>query len=147
MYPLDQFISKLCNLNPATPPRWGSMNAQQMVEHLALTLSMSNGRSKLACHTPAEKLPKAIAFLKSEQPMPRNVQPQGLTGLQPLKYSSINEAISAVREELELFYRHFEQEGVTEVHPVFGELDHELWKKFHHKHFVHHLTQFGLIGE
>lgn len=142
----DQFIDKLYTLDPAAQPSWGGMSAQQMVEHLGITLMISNGKIKLPCPTPAEKLPALLAFLKSDSPLPRNFQPPGLTVLQPVKYSSIAEAADKVRKEALLFHKHFGQPGIAEVHPVFGELDYEQWKHFHKKHFIHHMTQFGLLG-
>ena len=31
------------------------------------------------------------------------------------------------------------------VHPFFGELNYDYWKKFQVKHFTHHFKQFNLL--
>lgn len=145
MTTLDPFIEKLHTLDPATPPQWGGMNAQQMVEHLAFIVKISNGKIKLQCITPPERLPKTLAFLESDSPLPRNFQAPGLEQLPPLKHASISEAIEKLKQEVQLFNKHFGQENAVEIHPVFGPLDHQQWTRFHRKHFEHHLTQFGLM--
>ncbi len=56
-----EFLKKemlpLCKkLTPDTKPKWGVMNAQQMVEHLSETLRYANGKTKLPLHTAEEHL-------------------------------------------------------------------------------------------
>lgn len=139
------YLELLSRMHADAQPQWGRMNAQQMVEHLSLVMRISNGRMKVKQFSPPEKIGKLQAFLLSDQPLPREFKAPFIEDLPPLKNASIAEAVKELKEEIELFEAHFGKEEITEIHPVFGELDHERWKRFHHKHFVHHLSQFGLI--
>lgn len=143
---LSEYIDHLHRLDANAKPNWGSMNAQQMVEHLALLLRVSNGKIKSPQLTPPDKLERMRGFLFSEQPMPQNFKAPFIDDAQPLRTASIAAAISELQTELKDFDSHYSERGRTEIHPVFGALDHDGWKQFHSKHFTHHLTQFGLIG-
>jgi hydroxymethylglutaryl-CoA reductase len=118
-----------------------------MIEHLSLIVRVSNGKMRVKQVTPPEKIERLQAFLRSDQPLPREFKAPFIQDLPPLANSSIAEAIKELQEEIRHFEAHFGSDGVKEMHPVFGELDHESWIRFHHKHFTHHLSQFGLIKE
>jgi hydroxymethylglutaryl-CoA reductase len=63
-----------------------------------------------------------------------------------LKFTSLHLAIDDLLTQLKLFITVFtENEHKTVVHPFFGELDFEAWKKFQVKHFTHHFKQFDLL--
>ncbi len=144
----ETFQRLISRLTPETTPAWGRMTAQHMVEHLAQTIRMSNGKKQfLEVRIPPEQVPVRYAFLWSDQPLPRNIgaapaeQP-----LPPLRYASLPEATSALEEELSLFEAYFqEHRAATFIHPLFGALTYQDWVRFHQKHFTHHFTQFGLL--
>ena len=144
---INKFIAKLNLLKPDQKPLWGKMSAQHMVEHLILAVKMGNGKLKFECINPPEKLPTLKKFLMSSRPMPKGfvnpvIGPDNL----PLNYSSLEEAISKLKKEVEDYYHFFE--GNPEAKPVnatFGELSKDEWEHFHIKHFTHHLEQFGLL--
>lgn len=142
---LEKYIEQLRTLEPSAAPLWGSMNAQQMVEHLSIVTRVSNGKWKAKLLTPPEKLERFRTFLFSDQPMPQNFKAPFLDDSTPLRNSNINEAIIELEGELKDFHKHFEEAGRVETHPIFGELNYENWIHFHHKHFSHHLKQFGLM--
>ena len=118
-----------------------------MVEHLILALKMSNGKLKFGCINPTEKLPTLKKFLMSNRPMPKGfvnpvVGPDNL----PLNNSSLDEAKNKLEEEIEGYYRFFEEDpDAKPVNATFGELNKTEWDHFHKKHFTHHLEQFGLL--
>ena len=59
-----KLVSYLQQIDPVTPPRWGKMNLQQMVEHFAEdALRNANGRLKIEkIITPAENLERMRDF-------------------------------------------------------------------------------------
>ncbi|WP_334057130.1 DUF1569 domain-containing protein [Polaribacter sp. P097] len=64
----------------------------------------------------------------------------------PLKFNSLAEAIDDLDYQVQQFVMIFnKEEGRTVVHPFFGELDFDYWKKFQVKHFTHHFKQFDLL--
>jgi len=144
---INHFITKLNLLKPDQKPVWGKMSAQHMVEHLILAVKMGNGKLKFECINPPEKLPTLKNFLMSNRPMPKGfVNPViGQENL-PLNYSSLDEATSKIKEEVEDYYRFFEENpDAKPVNATFGELSKNEWDHFHKKHFTHHLGQFGLL--
>ena len=67
-------ISYLQRLNPSTPPKWGKMNVQQMIEHFAGD-AVRNASGKLKMErilTPPEKLQKVREFMMSDKPFKEN---------------------------------------------------------------------------
>ena len=144
---LNQYCSKLSLLNKDVKALWGKMCPQHMVEHLILAVKMSNGKLKLECINPPEKIPSLKRFLMSSRPMPKLfVNPVVGKDLRPLKYSSLEAAVEKLKNEIDVYVLFFENNpGAKPVNVTFGELNKEEWDVFHKKHFTHHLSQFGLL--
>jgi hypothetical protein len=144
---LDNFIKKLEGLKPDQKALWGKMTARHMVEHLIFTVQMSNGKLKVQCSNPPEKLVVLKNFLLSSRPFPKLfVNPVIGTELVILKYADIEEAEKKLKEELLDYNTCFIQNPDAKLtHMIFGELNKEEWDIVHRKHFTHHLAQFGLI--
>lgn len=68
---LEVFLEKLNDLTPDISPQWGSMNVQMMIEHLSNSLDLSVGQLETKLSIPEEYVPKALASLLSEKPMPK----------------------------------------------------------------------------
>ncbi len=143
----NKYLMLLNKLDPQQKPLWGKMTPQHMVEHLILAVQMSNGKLKLECSNQPDKILTLKRFLMSSRPMPKGfvnpvIGPDNL----PLNYSSLDEAKNKLEEEIEDYYRFFEENpDVRPVNVTFGELNKEEWDVFHKKHFTHHLSQFGLL--
>lgn len=136
-------------LTPETKPVFGQMDAQQMVEHLALALQIGNGKLKLELATPADKVERVKAIgLMSERPFQPGFKNVALPA-EPIPHihASLTDAISALYKELEDLHRLFTQNNTqTKLHNVFGELNYEEWLWFNYKHFMHHFSQFQLVS-
>lgn len=143
-------ISKALNaLEPSKQPVWGSMNPQQMIEHLALVVKGSY-RSKLTeINVPQEKADMMKqALIYSDAELPKNVKSSMYAdgNLPPLKHANIAEATNALVEEINNFYAHFSSpEVATTMNPFLGPLSQQEWETFHGKHFLHHFKQFELV--
>lgn len=144
---ITNFFQFLDKLNEDTKPLWGKMTPQHMVEHLILAVKTSNGKLKVECFNPPEKIPTLKKFLISSRPLPKEfVNPYIGPGLLPLEFGSLKEAIDNLKIEIEdyiSFFRNNPQALLTNL--TFGDLNIEEWEVFHRKHFTHHLLQFGLI--
>jgi oxepin-CoA hydrolase/3-oxo-5,6-dehydrosuberyl-CoA semialdehyde dehydrogenase len=58
---------------------------------------------------------------------------------------SLDEAIAEFRKEWAAFNAFFSKNpAATPANAVFGPLTEDEWRRFHFKHFVHHLSQFGV---
>lgn len=137
------------NLPADVMGKWGKMNAQQAVEHLAAFFNVSAGIIKFDLVTPAEHLPKYKEFLLSDKEFRENTKaPASVIGEEalPLQYESMEAALEKLAESITAFENYFKDEPLKKSqHPVFGELNFEEWVLLHHKHVTHHARQFGLL--
>lgn len=136
-------------LDPSTPPQWGKMNVQQMIEHYAGDgLRSANGRLKIEkIITPPDQLQRFREFLMSDKPFKENTK-NPLLGEEPgpLRYKTVQGAIGALQQELIYFFEVFEKDpGLITRNPFFGDLNFEQNVQLLYKHALHHLRQFGVI--
>ena len=143
----DDVRSKLLNLKEDTKPVFGQMNAQQMIEHLSAITQIANGNWNVDVFVSEEKSARRKPFLDSENELQMGFRASYLSdGPVPLKFNSLAEAIDDLDYQVQQFVMIFnKEEGRTVVHPFFGELDFDYWKKFQVKHFTHHFKQFDLL--
>lgn len=143
-----KLVSHLQQLKPATAPRWGNMNVQQMIEHLAIDgVMIANGhRNFEEIVTPPDKLHRIREFLMSDRPLKENSKNPLLPAEPlPLKFKTVAAAIGALHQELIYFFEVFEKNQQLQTrHPIFGDLDFEQNVQLLHKHALHHLRQFGV---
>lgn len=129
-------------------PLWGTLTPQHMVEHLAFTMEFSNGKRLMTLVIPEEKALKAKArLLDPEWQMPVGFKAPFMPAdsLPPLQFSSKAAAIDALLQQMNDFYDFYARNPeATSVHPYFGTLNQAEWEIMHHKHFGHHLRQFGV---
>lgn len=133
-----------------TPPRWGKMTLQQMVEHLSDMFRIASGRLQYpSLVTPQENLPKMLEFLLSEKPFRENtVNPLLPETPAPVRTGSMDEALAELGEEVQHFFAVFEANPhLTTLNPFFGSLNFEENVQLLHKHAGHHLRQFGVQPE
>lgn len=144
----EEFPVLLRGLKADTPALWGKMNAQQMIEHLYLVVSASNGRVTIDPQADEARLAyRKMRFFEKDTPMPRhfrvNFVPEEPN---PVQFVHIEDAKMKLFEQLQRFDDYFmEHPGITSVHPVFGALNYEEWVQNHARHIRHHLMQFGLV--
>lgn len=150
----QNFITKGCiplfdSLAGDAAGKWGKMNAQQMVEHVAGFFWVSSGKIKFDLVTPIEHLPKYREFLFSDKEFRENTKaPTTVIGEEalPLRYGTMEEALENLAKSIAAFENYFKEDAEKKtLHPVFGELNFEEWVLLHYKHVTHHLKQFGLL--
>ena len=100
------FISKeytalLKDLPGDAPGKWGKINGQQMVEHIAAFFEVSAGKIKFDLVTPVEHLPKYKEFLLSDKEFRENTKaPTSVISeeAQPLRYTNMPEALANLQQ-------------------------------------------------
>ncbi len=139
--------STLANLKTDAKPLFGKMKGQQMVEHLSIVTQIANGNWNVDIYVSDEKTARRKPFLNSDSELQIGFKAPFLSeDPTPLKFYSMEEAIDDLLKQVQFFEKVFtENPNRTVVHPFFGELDYEYWKKFQVKHFTHHFKQFGLV--
>jgi hypothetical protein len=143
-----RFIRYLQQLDPATLPKWGKMNVQQMVEHFNIdAVRVASGKTKFAeiLVSPAQ-LQKMHEFLVSDKPFKKELK-NPLLAEEPasLRFNTVQAAIGSLHEELIYFFEVFEKDqGLTTRNPFYGDLNFEQNVQLLYKHALHHLRQFGI---
>ena len=142
----ERFIPIVRTIDPAAEGRWGKMNAQQMVEHVAGFFRISTDKLKFPFVTPLEQLPKFRAFLLSDKEFRENTKAPVLPDEPfPVQHATMIDSVADLEKQVQCFFQYFlNDEAKTTLHPVFGELNFEEWVQLHHKHVKHHLKQFGV---
>lgn len=143
---LESFLAVLSKLEESSSPEWGNMSAQRMVEHLTDGINMSMGIGDFQLEITEDRVSKMVQFLDSEKPMAQNIQVSFAKPDTPLRNEDLDDAI----DEFTLAWVDFEelyenQSDFSALHPFYGKLNFEQWKRLHSKHFTHHFNQFGLI--
>jgi hypothetical protein len=121
------------------------MSAQRMVEHLSDSLKMAVGQNVHPLEIPEDRIPRMKEFLFSDKPMAKNIEVPFAKKEEVLRCEEFELAIDEFAENWVEFEEFFsENEDVTTLHPFYGNLNFDEWKRLHAKHFTHHFQQFGL---
>jgi hypothetical protein len=139
---VDELVSRIDKLQPASPRQWGKMDVAQMMAHCSAALDMASGR----LNRPRAFIGRLIGpFVKpiysNDKPFPRN-SPTDEKLVIPDQRDFGRE-----RDQLKLKVRQFHQGGEAQCtrhpHPFFGVLTPQQWSRGMYKHLDHHLRQFG----
>jgi hypothetical protein len=139
---VDEVISRIDNLQPATQRQWGKMEVAQMMAHCSAALDMAAGRLILPRLLIGRILgPFVRPIYTNEKPLSRNSPTD-----KKLVISDPRD-FSREQEHLKLRIREFHQGGEEKCtkhpHPFFGALTPQDWSTGMYKHLDHHLRQFG----
>jgi hypothetical protein len=135
-----RLIDRLARLRPSSRPRWGTMNAHQMVCHLNDALESSFHESTTVGRGWLARFPlKQLAIYVLPWPKGKLQSPPELLVSNPTEWS----------KDLELFRHRLERvaaRGPSAEWPasdVFGRLSGRDWGALLRTHIDHHLRQFG----
>ncbi len=143
----EHLVPMLRKLNADDKGKWGTMTAQQMIEHLTDAIKNANGKLILPIVNEGERLQKSRDFLLSELPFQENIKNPFIPGDGfPLRKPDMESAINKLQKELDYFFEVFEKHPeMKTANAFFGELDYNMNIQLLHKHATHHLKQFGLL--
>jgi len=101
----SEYIQILGTIDPATPPAWGKMNVQQMIEHMSDSVRNANGKDPKDCVTPSEQVGRMKEFLMSDKPFRENTPNVQMpdTPLPP-RFEDITDSIGELEQELHDFF-------------------------------------------
>jgi hypothetical protein len=140
---LNEILTRINSLTPATQRKWGKMDIAQMLAHCNETLKVVTNRS-----TPKRVLIGFILgplFKKDylgEKPLRRN-SPTHPT------FVMVNERVFAEEQAMYIamvteFSRGGEAKCTSHPHSFFGTFTPQEWGTSTYKHLDHHLQQFGV---
>jgi hypothetical protein len=139
---VDEVLSRLDRLRPASPRQWGKMDAGQMMAHCSAALDMASGR----LNPPRIFIGRLIGpFVKpiytNDKPFSKNNPTD-----KKLMVSDQRDFLHE-QEQLKQKIRQFHEGGVAQCtrhpHPFLGALTPQDWSRGMYKHLDHHLRQFG----
>ncbi len=139
---VEEIISRVDQLRPASARQWGKMEVAQMMAHCSAALDMASGR----LNRPRLLVGRLLGpFVKpvfiNEKPFSRNSPTD--------KQLVISDARDFLREQEQLkqklrdFYEGGEAHCTKHPHPFFGALTPQEWGRGMYKHLDHHLRQFA----
>ena len=134
-------LERMEQVSPPRTPRWGTMNAEQMVKHVTAQLEMALGeldvkpRSSWLGRWPMRSL--LIYWL----PWPKGAP----TARELIQFSSSHwdETRAGFKQAFDRVTARGPQ-GEFTPHPFFGKLSTRAWGVLMYRHLDHHLRQFGL---
>jgi hypothetical protein len=147
-FPDIDFTALRNELNPETPALFGSLNAQQMIEHVSLIYDYVLSNNKVKVLTPADKFEKVKrAFLWSEGGFKRGITNEFTESLSfECTLANLSLAIDEYEKRHLLVANAIKENAIVDkTHPIFGLLNVEEWTQFFTKHTWHHFNQFGLV--
>lgn len=137
----DAILARARRLSPGAIPRWGRMNASQMLVHITEAMSMASGDLLVRSKRHPVRLPVIKQLMLYVIPMPKNLPtaPE-LIAREPAAFDV------EMRSFVEAMQRFVGRDPLVSWpdHPVFGPMTRHSWGVLAHKHTDHHLTQFGL---
>ncbi len=139
---LDEVMSRIDNLRPASPGQWGKMDVAQMMAHCSAALDMASGRVNPP-RTFVGRLigPFAKPIFTNEKLLSRN-SPTDKTLVVSDKRDFLREQ-EQLKQKLRQFHDGGEARCTKHPHPFFGPLTPQAWSRGMYKHLDHHLRQFS----
>ncbi|MEM9381254.1 MAG: DUF1569 domain-containing protein [Planctomycetota bacterium] len=144
---LADLAAALDRLDAGTTPRWGKMDAPQMVRHSARFADLYLGRIPVSL--PIRLVARMIGpmFLRKVLRGSPTATPKNL-GTLPAIRSVPDQEIDFAAEVAELRARFDEVAALDGVvdHPMYGKMEAESCRSLVRHHTAHHFNQFGLLG-
>lgn len=139
----------LGKLKEDATPKWGSLTAQHMIEHLEYTYKIASGEIQdFEISTPEKILEKVHATLYNYKKMPQEYDfpLRERSEMEKLRYGNLEEAQVKLLEARKVYLTYFKENPEAKLkNVVFGELNRYEWYLMERKHLNHHFEQFNLI--
>lgn len=134
-------LARMDRVSPPRAPRWGTMNAEQMVQHVTAQLQLSLGELQTKAHASWLGRWPMRALLIYWLPWPKGAP----TAPELIKFSGAHWDEARVNFK-QVFDRVTARGSAGEFapHPLFGRLSARAWGVLMYRHMDHHLRQFGL---
>jgi hypothetical protein len=140
---LDEVVSRIDKLQPASQRLWGKMDAAQMMAHCSISMDIASGR----LNPPRIFIGRFLGpFVKSIYTNDKPFEKNGPTAKELVVADQRD--FAREREQLKMKIRQFHEGGEARCtrhpHPFFGPLTTHAWSRGMYKHLDHHLRQFGV---
>ena len=137
---LQPFLNRANQLSPTSKPQWGNLTVSGMLYHCTLVTNKIMAARSSRKPTLKERLLKPGLYLIPK--LPQGIKTGDDLLAQEPDQLNFEEELSAYVDTISRFVR--QQEPMGGVHPVFGPLNTQDWRRFVWLHLDHHLRQFGV---
>jgi hypothetical protein len=139
---VDDVLSRLDKLQPASLRQWGKMDVGQMMAHCSAALDMASGR----LNPPRMLIGRLIGpFIRpiytNDKPFSKN-NPTDKQLVVSDQRDFLHEQ-EQLKQKVRQFHEGGEAQCTRHPHPFFGALTPQDWSRGMYKHLDHHLRQFG----
>ena len=137
----ESLVRRIRALTPDTPRAWGRMTAPEMIAHLTDQMSHTLGDVSTTPIRDFRRWPgiKYLAIHVVPWPKGRVVGPPEAFVTKPADWTNdVNNLVALVER-----FGALDPNGRWALHAIFGDMTGRDWGVFCHKHFDHHLRQFG----
>ena len=137
-----RLLARLRSLKPDSPPQWGRMNAPKMLAHLSDQMRHALGDAPAAPQRGPLRLPiiKQVVMYWLPWPKGRIKGPPEAFLTQPTTWEA---DLATLLRLLDRFVAAHDR-ATWPDHAIFGSMNGQSWARFSHRHFDHHLRQFGV---
>jgi hypothetical protein len=138
----DALIRRVEKLAPDAQPRWGRMNAGEMLAHVLLGMRLAAGEFETRQRKgPFRYWPLKHLFVywvpfPRSAPAPREVVTRGKAVDWDANFEQLRTTLASFPETA--------PKTQWPLHPIFGKLSPRAWGALGWRHLDHHLRQFGL---
>ncbi len=145
---VEELVSRARTLSPDARPRWGRLNARQMLCHVTDVARLVLGEIPTRPRDP-NRIPRAKPFSRFPMkqlflyvlPWPHGVRGPREAFTTPPR--ALDEDVKAL-EGLLLRFRDGEPKEGWPSHPLFGRMSTRDWDRLLYRHTNHHFRQFGI---
>lgn len=140
---LEEIIARIDQLSPHSTPRWGKMNAAQMLAHCSVFQSIAMGELSPARGWLGKLIGKLVSpAFYNDKPLQKNMST--IPEMMIVTESVFEHEKATLKQKLRIFQSNGPERCTAHPHPFFGTLTPEQWGKGIYKHLDHHLQQFGV---
>lgn len=137
-----RLLTRLAELRPDAPPRWGRMTCSQMLAHVNDALRMAIGELATAPRPGPMRYPPLKQLIVYLLPIPRGVPtaPELLGRIDRARWDQETAAFPSLVER----FASRPANAPLPAHPAFGALSRRGWGVLAYRHVDHHFSQFGV---
>ncbi|HMN33689.1 MAG TPA: DinB family protein [Chitinophagaceae bacterium] len=142
----SEYIQLLNQLDENTPPLFGKMNVQQMIEHVTYSFRQAAGELDNKTLHDETTTQKMYQFLMSDKPFKENTPNPLMPDIPaPAEHACTKDSLIELNIAINHFVEKFQNNSELRIiNPFFGNLNFTEWVQLLHKHTLHHLKQFGV---
>lgn len=141
----EEIRQRILHLTEDSSPKWGKMNAAQMMKHCNLVLQVPLKNIDLPS---VNIIFGAIGIMaKIEMQLFNNGIPRNMPTFQKLIVNfecDFSKTQHELLETLDAYWKAFEHKNLPDRHELFGEMTEKDWGFLEYKHLNHHFKQFNI---